>query len=96
VLFDEFDDLAGAFARHLAGTGFAVRMNEPYSGLAGLIFSARSHGRRHARRYLELEINNRLLRRDADVQAIAARVADALSALLHDSVEPRRAAAQGI
>ena len=34
-------------------------------GSHGLIFSARSHGRRHGLRYLELEINNRLLRSDA-------------------------------
>ena len=56
-----------AFARRIAAAGFSVRMNEPYSGLDGLIFSARSHGRRHGLRYLELEINNRLLRRDADI-----------------------------
>ena len=37
-------------------------MNEPYSGLDGLIYSARRHGRRHGVRYLELEINNALLR----------------------------------
>lgn len=79
VLFDDFDDLAHAFARHLTATGFAVRMNEPYSGLDGLIFSARSHGRRHGVRYLELEINNRLLRTDADARAVAVRLSDAVA-----------------
>lgn len=81
VLFDDFNDLADRFARDIAGAGFAVRMNEPYSGLDGLIFSARSHGRRHGLRYLELEINNRLLRRDADVCAIAARLLEPIANL---------------
>jgi predicted N-formylglutamate amidohydrolase len=81
VLFDDFDGLADAFARDIAASGFAVRMNEPYSGLEGLIFSARSHGQRHGLRYLELEINNRLLRRDADVCAIAARLLEPIASL---------------
>jgi predicted N-formylglutamate amidohydrolase len=79
VLFDDFDGLANEFARHIASAGFAVRMNEPYSGLDGLIFSARTHGRRHGVRYLELEVNNRLLRRDADIAAVAARLLDAVA-----------------
>jgi predicted N-formylglutamate amidohydrolase len=84
VLFDDFHALAGAVARQIAADGFTVRMNEPYSGLDGLIFSARSHGRRHGIRYLELEVNNRLLRTDADVRAVAARLlggVDSLAAL---------------
>lgn len=79
VLYDDFDALAVLFGRHLTTAGFAVRMNEPYSGLAGLIFSARSHGRRHRLRYLELEINNRLLRTDHDVIAVASRLLDAVA-----------------
>jgi predicted N-formylglutamate amidohydrolase len=81
VLFDDFTDLAQGLARELRRTGFTVRMNEPYSGLEGLIFSARSHGRRHGRRYLEIEINNRLLGSDAAAGAISRRVADAVSRL---------------
>ena len=84
VLYDDFDGLADAFARDIASAGFAVRMNEPYSGLDGLIFSARSHGRRHGLRYLELEVNNRLLRRDADVRAIAARLLEPIANLAAD------------
>jgi predicted N-formylglutamate amidohydrolase len=82
VLFDAYDDLAGVLAAGATAAGFAVRMNEPYSGLDGLIFSARSHGRRHATRYLELEINNRLLRRDDEARAVARRLADAVARLL--------------
>jgi predicted N-formylglutamate amidohydrolase len=81
VLFDGFDDLADTLACSIAASGFAVRMNEPYSALDGLIFSARSHGRRHGARYLELEINNRLLRTDANARAIAARLAESIAAI---------------
>jgi predicted N-formylglutamate amidohydrolase len=88
VLFDGFDDLAHTLARSIDASGFAVRMNEPYSALDGLIFSARSHGRRHGVRYLELEINNRLLRTEAAARAIAARLAAPIAALL-DSNEQK-------
>jgi predicted N-formylglutamate amidohydrolase len=91
VLFDQHEDLAQALARSIADAGLTVRMNEPYSGLDGLIFSARSHGRRHAVPYLELEINNRLLRADADARAIAARIAPAVACLagISPAVETR-------
>jgi len=81
VLFDDFADLAHGLARELSRVGFVVRMNEPYSGLEGLIFSAQAHGRRHGRRYLEIEINNRLLGSDTDAKAISRRVADAVTRL---------------
>jgi predicted N-formylglutamate amidohydrolase len=88
VLFDELADLASAFASHLTTAGFAVRMNEPYSGLDGLIFSARAHGRRHRRSYLELEINNRLLRSEADAHAIAERLVAAVARMVENSGAP--------
>jgi len=79
VLFEEFADVARAFADRIASSGFSVRLNEPYSGLDGLIYSARLHGRRHGRLYLELEINNRLLDRDVEAGALAGRLAAAVS-----------------
>jgi len=82
VLFDAFDEVAHGLAARAAASGFAVRLNEPYSGLDGLIFSARSHGTRHGARYVELEINNRLLRTDAAARLVAARLTDAVGALL--------------
>ncbi len=79
VLFDDFDDVAHAFADRIASSGFSVRLNEPYSGLDGLIYSARRHGRRHRVLYLELEINNRLIGRDDEAQDLAARLAAAVA-----------------
>lgn len=82
VLFDDHAALADAFAADIATAGFSVRMNEPYSGLDGLIFSARCHGRRHGTRYLELEINNRMLRRDDEARAVACRLVEAVGRLV--------------
>ena len=82
VLHDDFTDLAEIAARCIERQGFSVRMNEPYSGLDGLIFSARDHGRRGRVRYLEIEINNRLLCDEDAVRAVAAHLSGALGALL--------------
>ncbi len=82
VLYDDHLPLAGTLADALATTGLVVRHNEPYSGLDGLIYSARLHGTRHGLRYVELEVNNGLLRDDHGVARIGARVADGLRALL--------------
>lgn len=82
VLFDAHDELADTLAAGIACAGLAVRMNQPYSGLDGLIYSARTHGRRHGVRYLELEVNNRLLRRDDEARAVARRLVDAVARLI--------------
>ena len=88
VLFDDFAPTAQQLGEHLRGEGLAVRMNEPYSGLEGLIYSANRHGRRHALRYLEIEINNGLLAGDSDVARVARAVARAVAALLSSPFEP--------
>jgi predicted N-formylglutamate amidohydrolase len=82
VLYDDHVPLAGTLADALAAAGLVVRHNEPYSGLDGLIYSARVHGTRHGLRYVELEVNNGLLRDDAGVDAVAAKVSRGLRALL--------------
>ena len=81
VLYDDHLPLAGSLANAIAATGLVVRHNEPYSGLDGLIYSARLHGLRHRLRYVELEVSNGLLRDDAGVAAVAAKVTTALRAL---------------
>ncbi len=79
VLFDDCEAHALRMAEDLRRGGFSVRLNEPYSGLDGLIFSAQSHGRRFRRPYLEIEINNRLLRSPAEAQTVAERLTDAVA-----------------
>jgi predicted N-formylglutamate amidohydrolase len=82
VLFDDHHDEAERFGKALQRAGFEVRYNQPYSGFDGLIFSARAHGLRHDRRYLELEINNGLLRTTTGVREVSTRVCSALGRLL--------------
>ena len=82
VLYDDHLSLAGTLADALTTTGLVVRHNEPYSGLAGLIYSARVHGTRHGFRYVELEVNNALVRDDAGVTRTATKIASGLQALL--------------
>jgi len=82
VLFDLYADEATALGKALSAEGFRVRYNEPYSGLDGLIYSAKRHGTRHGVRYLELEINNGLLREEGPARALAHRIASALAPLL--------------
>jgi predicted N-formylglutamate amidohydrolase len=79
VLFDTCAAEAEAVAAVLASDGLRVRHNEPYSALDGLIFSARTHGVRFGLRYLELEINNRLLHEPGNIARIAAAVARAVA-----------------
>ena len=78
VLFDTCPGEADEVATILAGEGLRVRQNEPYSALDGLIFSARTHGLKFGLRYLELEINNLLLREPAQTARIVAAVARAV------------------
>ncbi len=82
VLYDDYFERAEGLATALTHQRFAVRHNEPYSGLDGLIFSARTHGRRHGAPYLEIEVNNGLLRTDAGVEEVASRIAAALREVL--------------
>jgi predicted N-formylglutamate amidohydrolase len=56
VLFNREEQHARALHDHLARAFPAVRENEPWSGLAGLIYSAESHAERFGRVALELEV----------------------------------------
>jgi predicted N-formylglutamate amidohydrolase len=81
VLFDAYPVLARQLGRELSRLGYRVRYNEPYSGMAGLIYSARRHGDAHDVAYVELEINNALLRTPAGITRLGRDVARALAAL---------------
>jgi predicted N-formylglutamate amidohydrolase len=86
VLYDDHADVAARLVDALTREGFATAHNEPYSGLAGLIYSARRHGRAHGVVYLELEVRNDAIASPERARAIAPRIARALS-----SIAPARA-----
>ncbi|MFI5394630.1 MAG: N-formylglutamate amidohydrolase [Candidatus Binatia bacterium] len=79
VLFDTFAAEAERLAAGLTGDGLQVHYNEPYSGLDGLIFSARAHGVKHNLHYVEVEINNRLIRTPASIANVATALARAVA-----------------
>lgn len=78
VLFDAWDEHAWRLEGALAAEGFAAALNAPYSGLDGLIYAARRHGRAHDLVYLELEVRQDLIDEPAKADAVAARIARAL------------------
>jgi predicted N-formylglutamate amidohydrolase len=79
VLYDDHETHAERLVGALAGEGFAVARNEPYSGFAGLIYAARRHGRTHGVVYLELEVRNDLIATPELACAVAPRIARALA-----------------
>ncbi len=93
VLYDAFPRLAHRLGAALRRAGHRVRYNEPYSGLAGLIYSARRHGLANGIEYVELEVNNALLRSVSGIERMARDVACALRAL--DGSPARGAPAEG-
>lgn len=79
VLFDEHPGPAHRLGRALRRLGLRVRYNEPYSGLDGLIYAARRHGLAHGIVYLELEVNNALVRTRSGIATMGSHVARALA-----------------
>lgn len=80
VLFDRHDDLAESLLRSLRVEGIRAEPNEPYSGKAGLIYSANRHGDRHGLPYLEIEVRQDLLSSERRARRVARRIWRALRA----------------
>lgn len=78
VLFTEHDRIARRVGRALHDQGLRVRYNEPYSGLAGMMYSVDRHGRHHVLRCLELEFNQSLFKGGPTEPQLAGAAADAL------------------
>lgn len=83
VLFDEDEDTARQIAQLLSDAGWHVRLNEPYSGRAGLMYAAARPAKKFDRTSIELEVRQDLLmdpdrveRLAADIEAAARRVAE--------------------
>ena len=61
VLFDSYDAVAQRLAEQFELQGFVTALNEPYSGLKGMMTVARRHGTAHGVIYLELELRQDLI-----------------------------------
>lgn len=78
VLFDTWPDEARRLRDALCDEGLRAVLNEPYSGLDGLMYSATRHGQGHGVRYLELEVRQDLLADRSGVSLVASQLVRAL------------------
>jgi len=81
VLYEHHRGPAQRVARAVRAAGFTVRYNQPYSGAAGMMYSADRHGSHHGLVCLELEINDSLVRRPARFARLESAVVAALGAV---------------
>lgn len=82
VLFDDHDALAQSLNEALCRQGLSSRENEPYSGKAGLIYSAARHGRAAGIPYLEIELRQDLVASRRGANEAARKVGTALAEVL--------------
>jgi predicted N-formylglutamate amidohydrolase len=82
VLFARHATLAHRLGRSLRQQGLTVRYNEPYSGMAGMMYSAERHGSHHGVPCLELELNQGLFRKPSAPRSLARIVARAAAPLV--------------
>jgi predicted N-formylglutamate amidohydrolase len=83
VLFDTANEAWAVTAeRILAEEGLRTRLNEPYSGMRGEIFSVALHGHNHGVPYLELETNQDVLEVPAARLRVSAAYQRAIPRLL--------------
>lgn len=61
VLFDQDEDFGVWACEQFQALGLKVALNEPYSGLNGLMYSPQKHASKHARKTIELEIRQDLV-----------------------------------
>lgn len=77
LLFDHDQPYATSFVDPIREVGFDVALNEPYSGLDGMIYSVKRHGTNHRVRHLEIEVRNDLVATRSGAESVAARLVEA-------------------
>jgi predicted N-formylglutamate amidohydrolase len=81
ILYEHHRERAHRLGRALRSTGLSVRYNQPYSGMAGMMYAADRHGSHHRLPCLELEVNHEIIRTKTAAKRLGAVVAPALSKL---------------
>jgi predicted N-formylglutamate amidohydrolase len=81
VLFTDHARLAYRIGKVLRAHGLRVRYNEPYSGLAGMMYSVDRHGKHHGLTNIEVEFNQALFGTPRKTVRLAEITARALAGL---------------
>jgi predicted N-formylglutamate amidohydrolase len=81
VLFNDHEAVAVRLDKVLGEAGFRTALNEPYSGVGGMMFAAERHGRMHDVVHLEIEVRQDLIDTAPRARAVGRRIAGALSRL---------------
>ena len=68
VLFDDYEKEACQILESFKSQGFDTRLNEPWSGANGMMFSPHKHGTHHNLINLELEVRQDLIGNDSQAQ----------------------------
>jgi predicted N-formylglutamate amidohydrolase len=82
LLYEHHAALAHRMGRSLRGAGLSVRYNQPYSGMAGMMYSVHRHGKHHGLPCLEIEVNHSMLGTGPAVLRLGSVVASALGDLI--------------
>ena len=82
LLYEHHRTEAHRLGRNLRSAGLSVRYNQPYSGMAGMMYAVDRHGSHHRLPCLELEVNQRLLVSRPAIERIGAAVARGLRELV--------------
>jgi predicted N-formylglutamate amidohydrolase len=82
VLYERDRELAQRLGRRLREAGLRVRYNQPYSGMAGMMYSVDRHGKHHGLPCLELELNQDLFEERSTAARLATVVAGGIRELL--------------
>jgi predicted N-formylglutamate amidohydrolase len=82
VLYERDRGLARRLGRELREGGLTVRYNQPYSGMAGMMYSVDRHGKHHGLPCLEIELNQESFSRARAAVELGRIVARGVRALL--------------
>lgn len=74
ILYEHHRRPAQVIARHVRAAGFVLRYNQPYSGMAGMMYAVDRHGSHHGLPCLEIEVNDALFAQPARVRRLAVAV----------------------
>jgi predicted N-formylglutamate amidohydrolase len=81
ILYEHHRDLAHRLGRALRGVGLTVRYNQPYSGMAGMMYAVDRHGSHHRLPCLEVEVNQGLLEKSDAVPRLGGALARGVTTL---------------